>query len=68
MVWRHESSRNLPAQPPAWYRNLIACMDDKLRIDVASKDGQPVASMGPRFIEKACDEKCPTRQSGKRSV
>jgi hypothetical protein len=43
-------------------------MDDKLRIDVASKDGQPVASMGPRFIEKACDEKCPTRQSGKRSV
>jgi len=58
----------LAAQPLAWFCNLTACMGDKLRIDVASKDGQPVASMGLRFIEKAFDEKCPTRQSGKGSV
>jgi hypothetical protein len=35
----------LPPQPLAWFRNLIACMDDRLKIHVASKDGQPVASI-----------------------
>jgi len=35
----------LPPQPLAWFRNLIACMGDTLKIHVASKDGQPVASI-----------------------
>jgi CelD/BcsL family acetyltransferase involved in cellulose biosynthesis len=35
----------LPPQPRAWFRNLIACMGDKLKIHVASKDGQPVAGI-----------------------
>ena len=37
--------QQLPPQPLAWFRNLIACMGDKLKIRVASKDGRPVASI-----------------------
>lgn len=32
-------------QPIAWFRNLIECMGDKLKIHVASKDGEPVAGI-----------------------
>lgn len=32
-------------QPLAWFRNLIACLGEKVKIHVASKDGQPVASI-----------------------
>lgn len=32
-------------QPLEWFRNLIACMGDSLKIHVASKDGRPVASI-----------------------
>jgi CelD/BcsL family acetyltransferase involved in cellulose biosynthesis len=35
----------LPPQPRAWFRNLIACMGDRLKIRIASKDGRPVASI-----------------------
>jgi lipid II:glycine glycyltransferase (peptidoglycan interpeptide bridge formation enzyme) len=35
----------LPPQPLTWFRNLIACMGDKLKIRVTSKDGRPVASI-----------------------
>jgi CelD/BcsL family acetyltransferase involved in cellulose biosynthesis len=35
----------LPPPPLAWFRNLIACMGDNLKIHVASKDGRPVASI-----------------------
>jgi CelD/BcsL family acetyltransferase involved in cellulose biosynthesis len=35
----------LPPQPLTWFRNLIVCMGDKLKIHVASKDGQPVAGI-----------------------
>ena len=37
--------QGIPPQPLVWFRNLIECMDDKLRIRVASKDGHPVASI-----------------------
>lgn len=37
--------QQLPPQPLAWFRNLIACMGDKLKIRLASKDGHPVASI-----------------------
>jgi len=37
--------QQLPPPPLAWYRNLIACMGDKLKIRLASKDGHPVASI-----------------------
>jgi CelD/BcsL family acetyltransferase involved in cellulose biosynthesis len=35
----------LPPQPVAWFRNLIACLADKVTIHVASKDGRPIASI-----------------------
>jgi hypothetical protein len=35
----------LPPQPAAWFRNLIACLGDKVKIHVASKDGSPIASI-----------------------
>ena len=37
--------QQLPPQPFAWFRNLAACMGEKLKIRVASKDGKPVASI-----------------------
>jgi hypothetical protein len=37
--------QGLPPQPIQWYRNLIACLGDKLKIHVASKDRVPVASI-----------------------
>ena len=37
--------QQLPPQPFAWFRNLAACMGDKMKIRVASKDGKPVASI-----------------------
>jgi hypothetical protein len=35
----------LPPQPIAWFRNLTACLGDRLKIRVASKDGKPIASI-----------------------
>jgi lipid II:glycine glycyltransferase (peptidoglycan interpeptide bridge formation enzyme) len=37
--------QGLPAQPITWFQNLIACMGDGLTIRVASKSGQPIASI-----------------------
>jgi lipid II:glycine glycyltransferase (peptidoglycan interpeptide bridge formation enzyme) len=35
----------VPVQPKAWFHNLITFLGDRLTIRVASKDGQPVASI-----------------------
>ena len=35
----------LPPQPLAWFRNLIACCGDKVRIRIASKHGRPIAGI-----------------------
>src|SRR5437899_383769 len=35
----------LPPQPIDWFRNLIACLGERLSIRLASKNGQPVASI-----------------------
>lgn len=35
----------LPPQPLTWFRNLVACLGDRVAIHVASKDGQPIASI-----------------------
>jgi lipid II:glycine glycyltransferase (peptidoglycan interpeptide bridge formation enzyme) len=37
--------QQLPPHPLNWFRNLIACLGDRAKIRVASKDGQPVASI-----------------------
>lgn len=35
----------LPPQPRQWFRNLIDCLGDQLKIRVASRDGKPMASI-----------------------
>jgi hypothetical protein len=35
----------LPPPPIQWFRNLVACLGDKAKVRVASKDGRPVASI-----------------------
>jgi lipid II:glycine glycyltransferase (peptidoglycan interpeptide bridge formation enzyme) len=35
----------VPPQPKSWFRNLIDCFGEAIQIRVASKDGQPVASI-----------------------
>jgi Acetyltransferase (GNAT) domain len=35
----------LPPQPIVWFRNLIQCLGERLRIRVVSKYGQPIASI-----------------------
>jgi lipid II:glycine glycyltransferase (peptidoglycan interpeptide bridge formation enzyme) len=35
----------LPPQPIAWFRNLVACLGDRLLVHVASRDGRPIASI-----------------------
>jgi Acetyltransferase (GNAT) domain len=35
----------LPPQPLAWFRNLIACLGERLTIHVASDDERPIASI-----------------------
>ena len=37
--------QQLPPQPLKWFRNLVACLGDRIKIRVASKDGQPIASI-----------------------
>jgi hypothetical protein len=35
----------VPPQPLAWFRNLVACLGDRARVHLASKDGRPIASL-----------------------
>lgn len=35
----------LPPQPFAWFRNLRDCLGNRLKIRIASKNGQPIASV-----------------------
>ena len=35
----------LAPQPARWFRNLIACLGDAVKIRLASKDGRPIASI-----------------------
>ena len=36
---------HLPPQPLTWFRNLLICLGGRLKIRVALKDGQPIASI-----------------------
>lgn len=35
----------MPPQPLRWFRNLIACLGDRVKIRVASNNGRPIASI-----------------------
>ncbi len=36
---------SVPPQPIGWFRNLVMCLGDRLKIRVASKTGRPIASI-----------------------
>lgn len=36
---------HLPPQPISWFQNLSHCLGEKLKVRIASKDGQPIAAM-----------------------
>jgi Acetyltransferase (GNAT) domain len=54
----------LPPQPLEWFRNLIACMGDRLKIHMASKNGRPLASIltlrhkNTLFYKYGCSDRC----------
>jgi len=45
LLLRTRRRQQLPPHPRDWFRNLVDCLGDKLQIRVASKDGQPIASI-----------------------
>jgi hypothetical protein len=45
LLRRTRRRHGLPPQPLAWFRNLVACLGDRLSIHVASRNGQPIASI-----------------------
>ncbi len=45
LLMRTRRRQQLLPQPRAWFKNLLECMRDKLRIRVARKDGTPVAAI-----------------------
>src|SRR5204862_7134910 len=45
LMLRTRRRHQLPPQPLDWFRNLVRCMGDSLKIRVASKDGRPIASI-----------------------
>jgi CelD/BcsL family acetyltransferase involved in cellulose biosynthesis len=45
LLLRTRRRHQLPPQPRQWFRNLIDCLGDQLKIRVASRDGQPMASI-----------------------
>jgi hypothetical protein len=36
---------HVPPQPFSWFQNLRDCLGEKLKVRIASKDGQPIAAM-----------------------
>jgi len=45
LLVRTRRRQRLPPQPFGWFLNLADCLGDRLTIRLASKDGQPVASI-----------------------
>lgn len=40
-----QSRHRLPPQSISWFRNLSDCLGERLKVRIASKDGQPIAGM-----------------------
>ena len=45
LLVRTRQRHQWPPQPRDWFRNLVDCLADKVKIRVASKDGRPIASI-----------------------
>ncbi len=45
LLLRTRQRQRLPPHPRDWFRNLVDCLGDKVKIRTASKDGRPIASI-----------------------
>ncbi len=45
LLLRTRRRQHLPPHPRLWYRNLVNCLGDKMKLRIASKAGQPIASI-----------------------
>jgi lipid II:glycine glycyltransferase (peptidoglycan interpeptide bridge formation enzyme) len=45
LLLRTRRRHQLPPHPRAWFSNLVDCLGEQVKIHVASKDGQPIASI-----------------------
>jgi Acetyltransferase (GNAT) domain len=45
LLLRTRRRLELPPQPRNWFRNLVDCLGDNVKIRMASKDGRPLASI-----------------------
>ena len=45
LLFRTRRRQHLPPPPRAWFRNLVDCLGDQVKIRVASKEGQPIAGI-----------------------
>jgi len=45
LLLRTRRRHQLPPHPRAWFRNLVDCLGERVKIRVASKDGHPIASI-----------------------
>lgn len=45
LLLRTRRRHRLPPPPLAWFRNLVNCLDARVKVRLASKDGQPIASI-----------------------
>jgi Acetyltransferase (GNAT) domain len=45
LLLRTRRRHQLPPHPRAWFRNLVDCLGEQVKIRVASKDSQPIASI-----------------------
>ncbi len=45
LLLRTRRRQHLPPQPRVWFRNLVNCLGDKIKLSIASKAGQPIASI-----------------------
>jgi len=45
LLLRTRRRQQLPPHPRDWFRNVVACLGDKVKIRIASKDGRPIAGI-----------------------
>jgi len=45
LLLRTRRRQHLPPHPRVWYRNVVNCLGDKIKLRIASKAGDPIASI-----------------------
>jgi CelD/BcsL family acetyltransferase involved in cellulose biosynthesis len=51
LLLRTRRRQQLPPHPSDWFRNLVDCLGDTVKISTAAKDGRPIASILTLFFK-----------------